>query len=141
MADSNTRIAKSEGRVATLTLVALVCLAVLFLLGMYTNLYLEFPEGANGWKVIGSDVVATLHMSLGSAFALATIGLLIAAILTRRASVIVFASLGLLASAAAVVGGTSFAGDQSNGNSFIMAVGFVVAFISYATVLYIRRKP
>jgi hypothetical protein len=141
MADSNQSIVKSEGRVATLSFAAIVCLAVLFLLGMYTNLYLEIPEGANGWNIIGNDVVATLHMSLGSVFAIATIGLLIAAILTRRVSVIVFAAVGLLGSVTAVIGGMSFASVQSNGNSLVMAAGFVVAFLSYATLLFFRRKP
>jgi hypothetical protein len=48
--DTNTRMEKAEARTATLSFAALVLLALLFVLGMYTNLYVEFPEAANGRK-------------------------------------------------------------------------------------------
>jgi polyferredoxin len=137
--DMKTRIEKAETRTAALSFVALVLLALLFVLGMYTNLYVEFPEGANGWEVIGTHAIAALHMGLGSAFALAAIGLLVAAIFTRRAVWISFSAIGVAASIAAAYGGTSFATHQSNGNSFVMALGFVVAFLSYAAGIYFGR--
>jgi hypothetical protein len=131
---------KIERRLATLSLSALAFLAILFVLGIYTSLYVEFPEGANGWKVMGGSLVATLHMSLGSLFGLAALGLLVMAIVSRRAAWIACSAAGLLFSIVAIYGGTSFVPAQNDTYSFVMALGFVGAFFSYAVALYVGRR-
>jgi hypothetical protein len=131
---------KAEARVALLSYVALVVLGLLFVLGIYTNLYVEFSEGTSGWKVIGASVIATLHMSLGSVFAVAAIGLIVVAVSTHRAVWISLTVVGLVASIAAVYGGVNFAENQSNGNSLLMALGFVAAFLAYSAAIFLGQR-
>jgi hypothetical protein len=131
---------KVEQRLATLSFISLAFLGLLFILGMYTNMYVEFPEGSNGWKVVGGNLIATLHMALGSLFVIAALALLIGSIVSKRFVWIVWSAVGFVASAVAAYSGTSFVSAQSNGTSFTMALGFFVAFLSYAAAIHFGRR-
>jgi hypothetical protein len=79
-------------------------------------------------------------MSLGSVFAVAAIGLIVVAVSTHRAVWISLTVVGLVASIAAVYGGVNFAENQSNGNSLLMALGFVAAFLAYTAAIFLGQR-
>jgi hypothetical protein len=89
---------------------------------------------------VGGSLVATLHMSLGSLFGVAALGLLIMAIVSRHASWIACSAAGLIFSIVAIYGGTSFVPAQNDTYSLVMALGFAGAFLSYAAALYFGRR-
>jgi hypothetical protein len=127
-------------RLSTLSFVALVLFACEFALGMYVNLYVPFPDGSNGWKVIGLNAIASVHMLVGSLLVLASVGLFALALASRLRRWILWSGLGLLAGLVAAVGGYAFAATESDTFSLLMSLGFAVAMVAYAAPLRQSRS-
>ena len=127
--------------VALLTLVVLV---LEYILGMYTALFVQFPDSlANGnawsWSMSQSPVIMA-HVFLGTLLvvgSLLALGLSIA----MKNKVATSASVaGLLAILIAYLSGSAFlANIQSGGYSFLMSLGFLGAVLAYGAAYYLTR--
>ena len=125
------------GRVLTaLVLADALLLVVQYALGMYVNLFVQFPDSlpqGNGWSWVFSHSSATVaHVALGTAIALLSIVVLGLSIAHRRALVITTSALGLLMVLYAWWSGSDFLSrGQKNASSYTMAIGFVGAVVFY----------
>ncbi len=115
-------------------------LAVQFLLGMAVNLYVHLPSaGAGMAEMMGSGPLVMTHMMLGMLLAAGALVAVAVAIPYGRWAV-GCAAVALGGILVAGLGGLLFLTDgQSNGASYLMAVGFLVAVGGYvAEVVTVR---
>ena len=126
-----------------LTLLALVAE---FVLGMYTALFVEFPDSlvqGNAWAFAftGSPVIAA-HIYLGTFLILMGLISLALGIATSRWSANITSILGLLLMFAAYWSGSLFLTNvQENMPSFLMALSFMGSLLAYCAGLYYTRAP
>ena len=138
----------ARGRVLTALVLANVLLLVAqYLLGMYVNLFVQFPDSlpqGNGWSwVFSNSSVTVAHVVLGPAIALLSIAVLGLSIAHRRALVITSSALGLLMVLFAWLSGSDFLSrGQQDSSSYTMAIGFVAAMVFYVCqfILLFRQK-
>ena len=128
------RPARSSGRAADIAvpLGLLGLLGVQFLPGTSVNLFTPIPPAdAEMAEMMGNGPLMGLHMMLGMILAAgAVLGVATALPSGRRATACAAIALGGIL--AGGLGGLAFLmGGQSNGASYLMAVGFVVAVGGY----------
>lgn len=120
-------------------------LVIQFLLGIYTNLYVRLPLiapslGMASWMgsmgtMMSQSARAPLfmaHMVFGLLLTIGAILTVILAAINSRATATVWGSLGLASILVSGYGGLGyFFGGHHHGDSFTMAVGWLVAAIAY----------
>ena len=125
-------------------LAILVLLVVEFVLGMYTALFVEFPDSlANGnawaWSMSQSPVVL-LHIIVGTLLFLAALVVLVLSFLLRSKAANVTGILGFVTIVVAYLSGSTFLSDISqNIYSFTMSLGFIAAAVVYGVGYYLLR--
>ena len=125
-------------------LAILVMLVVEFVLGMYTALFVAFPDSlVNGnawaWSMSQSPVVL-LHIIVGTLLALAAMVVLVLGFLLRSRAALLTGVLGFVAMAAAYLSGATFLSDVNQDlYSFSMAMGFIAAAVVYGVGYYSMR--
>ena len=136
-------------RLRGLTVVILVLLAAQFLLGMAVNLFVTIPTNHPGahpseyfsgvfqsvnWAVTSSSspLWLLLHASLGLGLVILTLALLLSAIIARKGGWIAVASIGFIGVLGAGFNGGSFLNYNQNFSSMLMAVGFILAMVTYS---------
>ncbi len=107
-------------------------LAIQFLLGMAVNLYVKLPSAGGAMTaMMGSGPLVVIHMMLGMILAVGAVAAVAAGIAHGRQAV-GCAAIALAGILVAGLGGLAFLMDgQSNGASYLMAVGFLVAVAGY----------
>lgn len=137
---SRTQTTLSAGPAFIAAVLMLGLLGIQYLLGMYVNFYVHLsqPVHGNGRAMMtmfgGDGGWFMVHMFLGLALALGSIVTLAMAARAGNKALImaVVAALGIF------VGGTGgmlfIMGNQTDGWSFLMAVGFIVSTLSYTAV-------
>ena len=116
-----------------------VLLVVQYVLGMYTNLFVQIPAGVNGWQWLDNSVVLVGHVVVGGLLTVAAVAILLLAWRARARAWIAISAVGLVAIGAALVAGSSFIESQSAASSFIMASGFGAALLAYVSGIYASR--
>jgi len=125
-------------------LAILVLLVIEFVLGMYTALFVAFPDSlVNGnawaWSMSQSPVVL-LHVILGTLLALAAVVVLVLSFLLRSRAALLTGVLGFAAMAVAYLSGATFLSDVNQDlYSFTMALGFIAAAVVYGVGYYGMR--
>jgi hypothetical protein len=112
-------------------------LIVQYLLGMFLNLFfISLPAGLSGVAAIfTSGAGLALHATIGFVLLI----LLLAMVLTALRASDRFGSyvsiVSLIGTIAAVIGGVGFTvGGQSNALSYLMSIGFLVAFATFGSL-------
>ena len=123
----------------------LLLLALEFLLGMVTNLYVQIPathpgSGADnyfvgvvqglGWALTDGAWALQLHVLLGLGLILTGFALIGVAYATHERVWMICAPLGVLGMMVAGFNGASFVNYGQNFSSLLMSVGFLVALVS-----------
>jgi hypothetical protein len=123
------RPVRSERRLRRLGVAMTLLLLAQFVLGMVVNLYVRIPASGN---VTGrAAVFLYAHMVLGAALLVVALVLAGLAVAARRR---------LAAIALAITGGLTFLVHGGHpGDSFLMAMGFIIAITSYATAAHHSR--
>lgn len=130
----------------------LVLLVVQFTVGMYLNFYVQLPDNHPGtgdsyapsipWALAGNGSLAlAIHVAVWILLTLGAIALVVRGIMSKRKAFIWGNSLGLLFILMAGSGGLTFlnrGGDDKE--SFMMAIGFLLAFIAYGITLYKTKE-
>jgi hypothetical protein len=122
----------------------LVLLVIEFVLGMYTALFVEFPDSlANGnawaWSMSQSPAVL-VHIIVGTLLLLAALVVLVLSFLLRSRAAILTGVLGFVTIAVAYLSGSTFLADiNQDMYSFSMALGFIAAAVVYGVGYYLLR--
>lgn len=128
-----------------MVIVTFILLVIQYVLGMISNLYVSFPNALSGgdawaWTFMHSPLIV-LHIVNGTlllAFSLILIGLSMT--LPDSASKVT-AILGFVMILFAWLSGFLFvANGQANTTSFLMSLGFIGAFMTYAIGYYAQRS-
>ena len=147
-AEPSTRAITSP-RLRGLTIVILVLLTAQFLLGMAVNLFVTIPTNHPGarppeyfsgvfqsvkWAVTSpsSPLWLLLHAILGLALVVFALALLLSAIIARKGGWIAVAIIGLIGVLGAGFNGGSFLNYNQDFSSMLMAVGFILAMLTYS---------
>jgi membrane-bound ClpP family serine protease len=132
------RPTRSERRLRRLAVAMTLLLLAQFVLGMVVNLYVTIPVSGN---VTGrAAVFLYAHMVLGTALLVVALVLAGLAVAARRRLWLVSSAIGVAGIALAISGGLTFLIDGGHpGDSFLMAVGFIIAITSYATAAHRSR--
>jgi hypothetical protein len=132
---------------------ALIMLAIQFLLGMYVNLFVTIPTNHPGakppeyfsgvaqsvfWAITESGLpFLIVHAAFGLVIVAGAGFILVQAIRSRVASLIVTSSLGAFGVLGAGFNGGSFLNYNEDFSSMIMAAGLAVAMVAYVLGLYV----
>ena len=116
-----------------------IALIIQYLLGMITNLFVQFPDTKNEgklWLYAWSQTSLALHIVLGILLLLGSVILLIRAFVRKDGAWILASTLGFLTILGSGIAGAIFVTKQSDVYSLAMALGFIVAFLSYFWGIY-----
>jgi hypothetical protein len=128
-----------------LSLLTLCSLVLEFVLGIYTALFVQFPDtlvngNGWGWSMAGSPVIIA-HVILGSLLFLCAIFAVIFGLTSRDKAAILWSLIGLVMIGLAYFSGSIFLSNVSDNNySFLMALGFMGALLAYAAAFYSLKK-
>lgn len=122
---------------------ALVMLIIQFVIGVVVNLYVTLPAADKGsgfltaiGRAFGNGPAGlAIHAGLGLLILLATVALLVRAIVARQRAVTVLSAIGLVAVLAAASSGASFVGNGQASASLTMALATAVAMLCYGACL------
>jgi hypothetical protein len=112
----------------------LIALTLQYILGMITNLFVKFPKiNSEGkiWEFAWSQLPLAGHIIIGLLILFGSLILMIRAILSKNMIWRTASVIGFIAVLLSGVSGATFVVSQSDGYSFSMSVGFIVAFIAY----------
>ena len=117
-------------------------LVVQFLLGMYINMYVEFPKSgpAAAWAFARGSLVVMTHIILGTLLLLGGIGLLVRAIRAKNRHWTIVASIAVFGLLMSWSGGERFITTQNDIASYFMAVGFLTTLLAFNWGLYSARR-
>jgi hypothetical protein len=116
-------------------LVTLVLLVVQYVLGMISNLEVQFPgnlPGGNAWGWVWSNsLIIQLHIYIGTLLLVVALVALILSIVARTIVGVIAAAAGLVLIIFAWLSGAAFLANQQNTLSLWMALGFMGALVAY----------
>ena len=134
-------------------LIAMLALLVFqFVVGMYLNFYTELPNAHPGagdsyapsipWALAGhAGPALAIHVAVWILLTVGAIALLVRGIISKRKAYTLGTSLGLLFILMAGSGGLTFLNrDGADKDSFMMAIGFILACIAYGATLYASKE-
>jgi hypothetical protein len=134
--------------------ITLLLLGAQFMIGMLVNFYIQVPaahpgaEAANYfqgvvqavlWILTSGPLTLLLHAAVGLTLFLASIILIILAIIARRAGWIVIAIIGFIGVVGAGFNGASFVNYGHDFSSLLMSIGFLLAAICYVIGFAVAR--
>ena len=125
------------------SVILLCALIAQYILGMYANLFVAFPDGAQGgsaWQFAWTQAVVAAHIVLGILLVIGAIVFLIRVLVAKRTAWRTPAILGLIGILAAAWSGSAFIPSQSNPLSYIMSLSFLLAFFAYAWGIFTTRS-
>ena len=123
-----------------LGLAMIILLLGQYLLGMYTNLFVEIPADVDGWKWMSNSLVLMGHVTVGTLLLVVAVAGLVLAIRARLTAWTVASAIGLAGIGVALFAGSTFMNGQADGMSFLMAGGLGLAMAAYAAALYTEAR-
>lgn len=115
-------------------------LALQYILGMTTNLFVSFPNTKipeQLWEFAWRQIPLALHIVLGLLIFINAIMLFIRSYRSGNVLWTRISLVGFVAIVAAIWGGVTFIPTQTNSYSYIMALAFIVAVIAYTWGIYV----
>lgn len=127
-------------------IVTFVLLVIQYVLGMISNLEVQFPDnlpGGNAWGWVWShSTVIALHIVNGTLLIIVALIAVILSSVARNGVGIITAAIGLTMIVFAWMNGAEFLRyAQQNGFSLYMSLGFIGAFIAYIVGFYLSSLP
>ncbi len=116
-------------------LAAIGLLVLITLLGIYTALFIEIPEG-QGWSFVMSSAVLLAHAVLGTLLIFHALSILMSARKVKSALWSVVSVVGLLGILLSVGTGSSFITADNDWLTFFMSLGFAISILAYVYGLY-----
>jgi uncharacterized membrane protein YhaH (DUF805 family) len=117
-------------------------LGIQFILGIILNLFVELPKNASlSTAIKHGGIVLILHVLVALGLLFGSIGLVVRAYYAKNRPWLTASIFGALGVIAALTNGFAFIGSSNDVNSFIMAIGFMVAAAAYSTILSFAAQP
>lgn len=116
----------------------LIGLVIQYILGMYVNLFITFPDKLDDtqmWEFTKSQIPLLLHVILGLALFINSIVLIIFAFKYASTKTKIYSIIGFLFLTLSFYTGESFITNQSDIFSYLMSLGFIGSFVSYLLIL------
>ena len=110
-------------------------LVLIYLLGVYTALFIEIPEG-EGWSFVMKSVVLLAHAVLGTLLIFHSGSLLLMARKAKSALWTNVSVVGLLGVLLSVGTGSSFITTDNDWLTFAMSAGFAISILAYLYGIY-----
>ncbi len=118
-------------------------LAVQYILGMITNLFVQFPDTTvegQLWEFAWTQVSEAAHIILGLLLSIGAVMLLIRSINYKNRTWTIAASVGLAGILTAIYGGVRFIPTQNDLYSLVMSIAFIVALLAYGWGVYASKN-
>ena len=134
---------KSHNGLRTIAFVMLGLLVLQYVLGMATNMWVQFPDTSQVnqlWDAARAQLPSLAHIILGVLLLVGAIIFVIRATAKHQRGWIVSSAVGLVAILVAAIGGATYVSSQSDAWSMVMAVGFIAALLAYGGGLYASRQ-
>jgi len=122
----------------------LVALVLEFVLGMYTALFVQFPDtlvngNAWSWSMTESPIIFA-HVLLGTLLFLLALSVVVFGFASRNRNAIVSSIAGLVLTGVAYMSGSAFLSNVALDNlSFSMSLGFLGSILAYFAAFYTTR--
>jgi hypothetical protein len=125
-------------------LLTLLALVLEFIFGMYTNLFVKFPDtlvNGNAWEwSMSHNAIVMAHVALGGLLVLISLSTLGFAIAMKSKAAITTAVTGVVMILVAYLSGSIFLTNiDVDGYSFSMSLGFLGAVVTYGLAFYLTR--
>lgn len=120
--------------------VAILLLVLIYLLGMYTNLFIAIPEDASAWRFAMSSGIVLSHIILGTLLIFHAASISFMAFKAKSSPWILSSIIGLIGILLSITTGSSFIMKQTEMNSFLMAIGLGVSILAYSTGMYLASS-
>lgn len=117
-------------------------LIVQYILGMFSNLFVQFPDTTSEGKLWGfawTQISVASHIILGLLLFIGAVVLLIRALRYKNRTWTIAASTGLAGILAAIYGGVSFIPSQNDPYSLLMSIAFIVALLALVWGFYASK--
>lgn len=121
----------------------LIGLGLEYIFGMATMAYVKFPEDVSEGELFhfaSTHFISGVHIFLAYALVLGSLVFVIRTFLAHQTALKLPASLGFLAILIAGYGGETFIRTDNETYSFIMALGFLIAFVAYGWGLFTAKR-
>ena len=125
-------------------MVLILGLVVQYIIGMFGNLYVQFPdttEAGKLWQFAWAQAPEASHIILGALLFIGTLALLIRALIYKNRTWTIAAGLSLAGILVAVYSGVSFIPTQYDPYSLIMSMAFIVALLAMLWGYYASKEP
>lgn len=133
---------KHNNSLTTQGMVLIVVLVIQYLLGMFINLYVSFPQGKLGgqlWIFAWKQISIAAHIILGILLLIGAIVFIVRAVRQKDTTWIGASVAGYIAIQAAVLTGSIFIPTQSAIYSYVMSLCFLIAVLSYGWGIFKTR--
>jgi lysylphosphatidylglycerol synthetase-like protein (DUF2156 family) len=134
----------NEAKLRSQSLGLLSMLGLQFILGMILNLFIKLPKGSNSLTTTikhGGGLVLVLHILVAIGLLIGSLILVARSYAAKSRSWIIASIVGTLGVIAALTNGLAFIGNSNDVNSFVMAIGFMVAATAYSVTLSFNAYP
>jgi len=114
-------------------------LTIQYILGMISNLFVQFPDtSVQGqlWQFAWSQISIAAHIILGLLLFINAIVILNRALTYKDRTWTVAASIGLVSILVAIYGGVRFIQTQNDPYSLVMSIAFILALLAYVWGLF-----
>jgi hypothetical protein len=118
-------------------------LIVQYILGMFTNLFVTFPDTTiegKLWEYAWTQASEATHIILGLLLFIGTLVLLIRARIYKNRTWTIAASTGLAGILLAIFGGVRFIPTQNDPYSLMMSIAFIVALLALVWGFYFSKE-
>jgi hypothetical protein len=135
----DTKVQTAQRSLRSQGLGMLFSLTLQYILGMVSNLYVQFPnttvEGQL-WEFAWTQVSEAAHIILGLLLFIASLVLLIRAVSSKQRTWTIAGSIGLAGILVAIYGGVRFIPTQNAPYSLLMSIAFIIAMLAYVWGLF-----
>ena len=109
-----------------------ILVAIQFILGMYINLYVEFPQTGpvDNWKYAVHTISVIAHIIVGTLILVLTVLSFVNSVRMKNSHQIKFSAVALTGVLLAAIGGVTFITTQIEMASYIMAIGFMTGLLA-----------
>jgi len=120
-------------------IVIFILLILQYLLGMFTNLFIQFPQDKHDgqlWEFAWKQIPIAAHIIIGILLLIGALVLVVRSIRQKNKQWIIISSIGAISILIAGVSGAIFIPTQTATYSFVMSLSFIIAFVSYSLGIY-----
>ena len=121
----------------------IILLVIQYILGMLTNLYVQFPDGGTvgqNWEFMHGQWLVWAHLITGTLIVIGTVSLYIRALKLKDKTWKIAGGIAAGSAVLAWVCGEEFVSRQQDMYSFAMSVFFIIAFVALGSGLYLAKK-